>query len=115
MVPPVAQLRPRNSGRDFFWDNFTGFCHRTAGPSPLSGAQRTIRYPIRSTLFWSSGSSPATQGPKIRWNHLKREVVHRCASIKEYETENIYCYRILFMDEKIVITPKQCFGAFYEI
>ena len=50
MVPPVAQLRPRNSGRDFFWDNSTGFCHRTAGPSPLSGAQRTIRYPIRSTF-----------------------------------------------------------------
>ena len=114
MVPPVAQLRPRNSGRDFFWDNSTGFCHRTAGPSPpLRGA---ADYSLSNTFYiWSSGSSPATQAPKIRWNHLKREVVHRCASIIEYKTENIYSKRILFMDEKIVITPKQCLGAFYEI
>ena len=115
MGPPVAQLRPRNSGRDFFWRII--LCARVYALGLMDRVRfRGADYSLCNTFcIKSAGSKPATQAPQITPKSFGKGFVHRYPLFIEYKTDNIYCFRILFMGDKIVITPRQCLGAFYEI
>ena len=87
MVPPVAQLRPRNSGRDFAGDNSlcTGFCHWTAGPSPLSVrsglfAVQYVLHLVRRIQPWHTSTQNHAQ---IIWKRDLNSVVSRFKNTKQ--------------------------------
>ena len=65
MVPPVAQLRPRNSGRDFFWRII--LCARVYALGLMDRVRfRGADYSLCNTFcIKSAGSKPATQAPQI--------------------------------------------------
>ena len=74
MGPPVAQLRPRNSGLDFFWRII--LCARVYALGLMDRVRfrgAAIRCAIRSALSPPDPSLPHRH-PKSRRNHLVKDL-----------------------------------------